>query len=502
MPLNSHLRLYISFIIVVFVFVSTKTFGYDETFPLPADLEKNVIFWKSVFTDYLENEVIIHDARHVDIIYTIVNMDDIADEEATLREKWKAVGDIKSEYSAVLRKLANLPQPVSANSLGPLERKVFLQWQNVNDPDKFAKAAQNIRGQKGLRERFILSLERSGMYMDKICDILEKYNLPSEMCYLPHVESSFNYKAYSKVGAAGLWQFTRSTGRLFLDINYYVDERMDPLIATDAAARLLKKNYDELGSWPLAITAYNHGLGGMQRAKSKFGTEDFGRIVREYKSRTFGFASRNFYAEFLAAKEIAENYFQYFGYIDFLDPIEYKELILPRYVTVACLCQELDVPVEEIVALNPAWRNGVKQSKQRLPQGVLVKLPSTITNNPFSVFNENKPRTVYVLEASDKQYMVQPGDNLSRIAQRFGTDIDTLLTLNSLGNPNHIYIGQLLEMPIEENETNDNDDKPESSNIILNTNLQQENSSNQSIRTFVPTDNISPYSSQSLEESN
>ena len=122
---------------------------------------------------------------------------------------------------------------------------------------------------------------------------------------MPHVESSFDPYAYSKVGAAGLWQFMRSTGRRFLRIDAAVDERLDPYRATEAAAQLLSYNYRLLGSWPLAITAYNHGAEGMRRAREQLGTDDIVRIVRDYHSPTFGFASRNFYVSFLAALTVS-----------------------------------------------------------------------------------------------------------------------------------------------------------------------------------------------------
>ncbi len=104
-----------------------------------------------------------------------------------------------------------------------------------------------------------------------------------------------------------MWQFMRSTGRRFLRIDAVVDERLDPYRSTEAAARFLEQNYIILGSWPLALTAYNHGPGGMKRAQEQLGTSDIATIVRKYNSRSFGFASRNFYLAFLAALEIDQN---------------------------------------------------------------------------------------------------------------------------------------------------------------------------------------------------
>ena len=126
------------------------------------------------------------------------------------------------------------------------------------------------------------------------------------VCYtkLLRVESSFNPRAFSKAGAAGLWQFTRGTGSDYLAVNALIDERYDPYAATDAAARLLKDNYKALGSWPLALTAYNYGRAGMLRAVRNHGSYE--GIFTSYEGGSFKFAARNFYSEFIAAARVAK----------------------------------------------------------------------------------------------------------------------------------------------------------------------------------------------------
>ena len=104
---------------------------------------------------------------------------------------------------------------------------------------------------------------------------------PSELVALASVESGFSARVRSSAGALGIWQFTRSTGREFLKITRYRDDRLDPARSTQAAAELLQSNYQALGSWPLAITAYNYGTAGMERAASEFGS-DYVKIVQNY----------------------------------------------------------------------------------------------------------------------------------------------------------------------------------------------------------------------------
>ncbi|SVE59488.1 uncharacterized protein METZ01_LOCUS512342, partial [marine metagenome] len=214
------------------------------------------------------------------------------------RARERKLERIKHKYRKILLQIARSKNPATLNSNAKRVYKLV--------KSDFKKAARRIRVQIGQKDRFRKGLERSGKYKDQIEQIFSDAKLPLELVVLPHVESSFQINAYSSAGAAGLWQFTRGTGRLFMKVGYDVDERRDPILSTIAAAKLLKSNYKVLQSWPLSITAYNHGTQGMRRAKNKYG-ENIVDIINRYRSRTFGFASKNFYAEFLAALHVDQN---------------------------------------------------------------------------------------------------------------------------------------------------------------------------------------------------
>ena len=216
---------------------------------------------------------------------------------------------------------------------------------------------------------------RSGAWETHIAETLANLGLPAELAVLPHVESSFNPAAYSKVGAAGLWQFMRSTGRRYMRIDGAVDDRLDPFRSTEAAAQLLAYNYRLLGSWPLALTAYNHGSAGMLRAKETMGTDDIVKIVRGYTSRSFGFASRNFYVSFLAALEIDHNPEKYFGALQRENEARFREVQLPAYVQVSALTRTLRVDSDKLHALNPALLPPVWSGTQRVPKNYHLRLP-------------------------------------------------------------------------------------------------------------------------------
>ena len=201
--------------------------------------------------------------------------------------------------------------------------------------------------------------------------------MPRELASLPHVESSFNTYAYSKVGAAGMWQFMRSTGRRFLRIDAVVDERLDPYRASEAAARFLEQNYIVLGSWPLALTAYNHGPGGMRRAQEQLGTSDITTIVRKYNSRSFGFASRNFYVAFLAALEIDSSPEKFFGPIRRTARDNSRVLTMPNYVPASRVVAALDLDRDELKRLNPSLLPSVWRGSRHIPRGFDLRVPRT-----------------------------------------------------------------------------------------------------------------------------
>ena len=260
------------------------------------------------------------------------------------RAKDRKLRKVKNKYKKILRKLA------SKKNISILTG----EEKRIHDMVKsgFYQASKNIRSQIGQKDRFERGIFRSGKYMNEIKKILKDYNLPEAISALPHVESSFHEGAYSSAGAAGIWQFTRGTGRLFMRVRYDVDERRDPILSTHAAAKLLTHNFEQLKSWPLAITAYNHGTRGMMRAKHKFGA-DISTIVNKYRSRTFGFASRNFYAEFLAALHVSNNTEKYFPNVSRAEPLKYVSMRFDDYIHISTVMEQFGMRRDEIAKIQP-----------------------------------------------------------------------------------------------------------------------------------------------------
>lgn len=273
-----------------------------ESFPVPVCLDSNVTFWKRIYRDVDVNEVLVHDREDLSRIFARIDL------PSGLRERKFALANAKEFYEQRLQRLAakiGASQAGQPLRLDTVEKDLLAAFspKDRNNQAIFA-ASSRLRFQSGLKSRFEGGVRRSLELLPSITAILESAGVPRDIVHLPHVESSYVRTARSKVGAVGLWQIMPETMRL-LKGGSAVSRRMDPIVSTQAAAKLLQMNYRQLQSWPLALTAYNHGLAGVNRAVRATGSRDLCTIIDRYQSRSFRFASSNFYAQFLAARHVA-----------------------------------------------------------------------------------------------------------------------------------------------------------------------------------------------------
>lgn len=434
-------------LLLVIFFTTISKSPAQGSFPVPQKLQSHVKFWIDIYSRYSKDQYVIHDAWDVDKLYQVVDW-----KSPEMNDKyysgWDAARAVRDKYAGILNDFiagdCQLKQSISADHF-----RVYKMWHKSNDPETYVQALENLRIQQGLREEFKAGLRRTGRYMKQIRAIFHKYGIPPEITILPQVESCFNTKAYSRIGAAGMWQFTHYTGQLFLNVGYDVDERLDPLKASEAAAKLLRKNYDIVGSWPLAITAYNHGPLGMKRAIEQLGTDNFTIIHDNYKSPSFKFASRNFYLEFLAAKHIFENYRLYFGKVDFERPQKYIEYKLPADILLSTLTDELGLDSMAIAEMNPALRSPVLNSSQAIPKGYKLKLPSRYQSLISKEIAHLSPSKNDSSRSRWRYYRVRPGESLQFLAQRLNTDIVSLCSLNNIDDPFTDCEGMILKIPAQ-----------------------------------------------------
>ncbi len=263
-----------------------------------------VRFWVNVFSRISHTEAVLHDRDDPTIVYDVVPYG--------LGGDTTLIDATRASYEHVLGALAADRMFPSLAVASPERARVQAMFGARAGPAAYVRAIGNIRAQRGMREPFVDGLTRAALYLPGIRRIFRTANLPAELVYLPHVESSFNPAAVSRAGAAGLWQFTRETFDQYDKTVGGADERFDPVRSTEVAAEHLARARNVLGSWPLAIASYNHGVAGMVRARTAVGVDALDDIVRGYEGATFGFASQNFYAEVLAAAHVARNARQYF----------------------------------------------------------------------------------------------------------------------------------------------------------------------------------------------
>lgn len=426
---------------VLMFFASAANPESDETiFPEPPELQPDVDFWISIFTRFDSDEGVLHDNRHLDIVYERMDMPS----KLSRREQQRRVGVRRKQLQTVLRSLA----AGKRENLSAEEARVLALWPD-NVSDNTLKAARSrIRFQHGLSDRFQQGFKRSGRWRDFIAAEFSALGVPVELAALPHVESSYNPDARSHVGASGIWQFTRSTARRYMRVDHVIDERNDPFAATRGAGKLLAYNYSITGNWPMAITAYNHGLAGVRRAMRRHGDTNYVDIFRNYNGRTFGFASRNFYVAFLAAKEVDQNPETYFPGIAREQPTQYAEAELRAFLPAHELSAALGVTPAQLGRHNQSLQPTVWQGSKHLPKGLSVRIPASMLDAPIDDLLAGVPADRWAAEQlPDLYHTIARGDTLSQIAQTYKTRVSTLVALNNLGSQHRIRAGQRLRLP-------------------------------------------------------
>jgi membrane-bound lytic murein transglycosylase D len=411
-----------------------------EVFPQPEALQPDVDFWVRIFTEFTTDQGVLHDARNLAVVYESIDFPPDSGRRSRQREIVKR----RKAVQAVLARLA----AGNRGDLDAVEARILALWPDGVDSGTLVAASRNVRFQQGLKDRFRDGLVRAGRWREHIEHEFEALGIPPELAALPHVESSYNPAARSHVGASGIWQFTRSTGRRFLRIDHVVDERNDPFAASRAAGQLLAYNYSITGNWPMAITAYNHGLAGARRAMRQFGDTAYTEILRNYRGRTFGFASRNFYVAFLAAMQVDRNVDRYFPGLVPDPPVAFQTASLDHFIAAGDLTAALGVTPRQFAEYNPALQATIWQGSKYVPKGYEIRLPADALARPLAeLLAAIDPAAWRPDQLPDLFHTVRRGDTLSEIAETYDTRVSTLMALNNLRSSNRIRAGQRLRLP-------------------------------------------------------
>lgn len=413
----------------------------SDAFAYPPELEPDVRFWIRVYTEVTTDQGLLHDDWFMGLVYEVLRFDP----SDSPRQRERIVEQAKARYAALLRRFA----AGDTENLTPHERRILHAFGDKTTPAEYREAIERIRFQLGQADRFHEGLIRAQAYEASISRVLADRGVPPEIGALPHVESSFNPAAYSRVGAAGLWQFMPGTARRYMRVDGVVDQRLDPYSATEAAANLMLYNYRLLGTWPLAVTAYNHGPGGLKRAQDELGTSNIAVIVKHYQGATFGFASRNFYVAFLAALEVDRNAEKYFGPLTHLPETQSTVVALPDYVAVDALARAFKADLGALRVLNPALRPPVWNKTRLVPRGYALRIPgSPPPTDIAAAWARLAPAERFVAQRNDGTHRARRGETLASIAAASGVTLNRLLAANALSATRELARGESVRIPM------------------------------------------------------
>jgi membrane-bound lytic murein transglycosylase D len=426
-------------------------------FPCPEELKPKIQFWVKVFQEYSKNQAIFHDTDNPEVIYSVITSD-------TYCGQGRKGSPIELERNRIKGLLNSIQtkQMLTGGATYSTEESAILDQIKISKGFEISDAGDRVRCQNGVRDQFEKALSRYRYYRNDVIQILKESNLPEEIQYLPFVESSYNPLAYSKVGAAGLWQIMPKTARVLgLKINASIDERLDPILATKGAARYFETSYqtmtqtasnrgynsqiDVLG--PFVITSYNYGIAGMKRALESHGT-DFMNMLNNYKGKSFRVAVKNFYASFLAAKHIVTNENKYFQGVETYQMPPFQVLSIPKAISATKFSDKFNLSIDSLRELNPVLTKRVWAGTQPVPQNFQLKIPKGDSVDAIS--KKIAAMSVDEIGVKIKNYKVERGDALCNIARSFNVSCSDLMQANGLSGKAMIRVGQNLVIPSKE----------------------------------------------------
>lgn len=430
--------------------VATHQLDCSADFPCPPALRRRVDFWVEVFSRWDKNTAILHDYDAPWRVYQTIDGVNGCSEKSVKRERKR----LQANLNALADRLKKDQPPE-----GKIQRHLAEQFDRLNSRIVY-KAAKNIRCQLGVQDQFIGALARFERYKGLVSEIIADNNMPADLLYLPFVESSYRANAYSKVGAAGMWQIMPNTARsLGMELNAVLDERLDPEAATQGAMRYFKNAQKTLIPLakearpgisqaeinPFIVTSYNYGVNGMRRAMKQLGP-DFPKVLDEYKSAAFQVAVKNFYASFLAAGYLARNADTYFANVESDSVLRYQTFVLPVPTSIERIKYQFGLYEGDLKPLNPALTRFAWNNWRLIPAGYRLHLPYQ-KNRWLAEIDALKALPPEPESQFKQVYRVRRGDTACAIANAFKVNCKELISVNQLGKRATIRVGQKLDIP-------------------------------------------------------
>lgn len=346
----------------------------SKEFSVPRKLRPGVGFWLQVYAKYSTYHTLIYDKDNPEYVYDVVDSTDlfnkgktpVAIEVTNKKRVQAALNNVKQ----VLIKLSKNPKTsFPPHSLGfkikqTVGAKTRAQWTVLS---------KNIRSQTGQRDKVYRGITNAERFFPAMEKIFKKHDIPEEITRLPLVESSFDLQAHSKVAAVGVWQFMRKSALeyLVIDPENKIDERLSPIKSTFAAAKMFKRNYKHLKDWGLSIIAYNHGAKNLLKLRNTYNKEKIADLILKKTNTPLGYASRNFYLEFLAMLHV-EKYRDEIFNMNVNDFPPHVSLVrMKKPASIFELASKFNVPLYDLKIYNP----DIFDPKRKLPAGIRVVLP-------------------------------------------------------------------------------------------------------------------------------
>jgi membrane-bound lytic murein transglycosylase D len=361
----------------------------SENFVVPAELTRRVKFWKMVYSSWSSDHFALHSSAYPDVVLAVADITDPTKYKTDLargRIGEATLAATKRQFRSALMTLHRMSKiPESSKSKPPMTpalARIAQLMEHIPQRDKYLQMASSLRIQRGQRDYIARGLATAMPYMPAIVAEFEKQEVPAELAYIAFVESSFNLGARSKVGASGVFQLMPDTARESMIVTDWIDERNDPIKAARGAARLFKQYYKLVKSWPLAVTSYNHGVGGVMDAKRRAKTDDISRLVGNYRGSAFGFASKNFYAEYLAMLATMRDVQKWLPDFSFPEELKFRNVTILTATRVSKVKRRHSLNNALVLALNPDIAPGLILRDGLLPKGYVLKVPVDMTDDP------------------------------------------------------------------------------------------------------------------------
>jgi len=346
-----------------------------NTFKIPSSIKNQTEFWFDIYTKYSILDSVLHDRETLTIYDTVSVLD--------LYEKGKSPANIEITKKHREKKLLSLYKKAFLNLVKNPNKKYshnsienqLVKIYGKNQKKFWLARLKNLRFQTGQRDRIYHGIEKSLPFISAMESIFLQYNLPKELVVVSLLESSFNIDAKSHANAVGVWQFIESTAKeyLIIDKKNGIDERLSPIKSTHAAAKLFRRNYKIFGNYGLAIIAYNHGHSNLVKLNKKYKEKTLDKILQETNSKSLGFASRNYYLEFLALL-YAYSYKDIIYNLNYNDSSFYKNTIFVRLnnkLSIFDIASKYNISLYDLKIYNP----DIFKLNTKIPSGTQIVIP-------------------------------------------------------------------------------------------------------------------------------